>query len=142
MESSPQKPTPGVLSYTIAAGILGLVGGYFLTQASSIGVFGSSRSASRSTKTKRKNQAKSWPNSYDVKVHLDSSSEAEMDSGSDSESEEEEEDGDEEVLGELADFGEGNEEVKLVLVVRTDLGMTKGMCIFVCFLNFSLVHLR
>ena len=65
---------------------------------------------------------KSWPNSYDVKVHRGSSDEEEEGGG---ESEEEESD-DEEDIGELKDFSDTKEEVKLVLVIRTDLGMTKG----------------
>ena len=54
-----------------------------------------------------------------MKVHRDSSDE-EFDE------EEEEEDSEEEEQGELANFDNNHEEVKLVLVIRTDLGMTKG----------------
>ena len=90
---------------------IGLVGlGYFL------GYNGRQTSPTSSRTTK-----KSWPNSYDVTVHRGSSDE-----------EDEEEDDDGEDLGyegngkELQDFSSSNEEVKLVLVVRTDLGMQKG----------------
>lgn len=118
---------PGPLAITIACGILGSLAGYYIGQAYSIGLF----SSSTTTKSGKKKQATSWPNSYDVKVHLDSSSEAEMDSASEEEDESEDEAG-----GEIGVF-EGNEEVKLVLVVRTDLGMGKGKSNF-C-LSFELV---
>lgn len=82
--------------------------GYFIGQGSSLGFF----------KTKGR---KSWPNSYNVKVHRDSSD----DEASDEESEDESEDeGD---GSELATLKDSMDEVKLVLVVRTDLGMTKGI---------------
>lgn len=76
--------------------------------------------------TGSKTAKKSWPNSYDVTVHRGSSDEE------DEADEDEEEDEDSEDLGsggdgkELQDFSRNNEEVKLVLVVRTDLGMQKG----------------
>lgn len=58
-----------------------------------------------------------------MKVHADSSDEGE---GGDDEEEEDTEEEEEDEGGELATF-EGNvDEVKLVLVVRTDLGMGKG----------------
>ena len=65
-------------------------------------------------------------------VHVDSSDEelqAQMakeqdDAESLSESGDEEDSGEE--MGELSDFKGNTEEVKLVLVVRTDLGMSKG----------------
>ena len=58
---------------------------------------------------------KSWPNSYDVKVHRGSS-----DEDADSTEDQSEDD------GALKDFSNTSDEVKLVLVIRTDLGMTKG----------------
>lgn len=66
-----------------------------------------------------------WPNSYNVKIPQHSSDEEGENYEDDSE---EEGDG-----GELANFDASNEEVKLVLVVRTDLGMTKGKMIPLCF---------
>lgn len=103
------KPPPSLAAVAIASGILGVVVGYFLGQGSSIGLFDSSGNP--------KEVKKSWPNSYDVKVHADSSDEA------DDEEDEPEEEGDDK---ELKSFDDRNEEVKLVLAVRTDLGMTKG----------------
>lgn len=95
---------PTTTAYVIATAILAGVAGYFIGQGSSLGLFSSQ-------------PRKSWPNSYNVKVHRDSSDEDE-DDGSDSEDEGE--------GSELASFKDNTDEVKLVLVVRTDLGMTKG----------------
>ena len=110
--NSPQKPKmtdlnnipPTTTSYVIATAIIAGVTGYFVGQGSSLGLFSS-------------NEKEGWPNSYNVKVHRDSS---------DEEDEEEEEDSEDEEQGELANFDNNTEEVKLVLVIRTDLGMTKG----------------
>lgn len=99
-------PTP--IAYVIATAIVAGVTGYFIGQGASLGLF---------------REKQGWPNSYDVKVHRDSSDEE--DEGS--ESEEEESDEEEGNGEELASFKENTDEVKLVLVVRTDLGMTKGM---------------
>ncbi|KAL5364843.1 peptidyl-tRNA hydrolase PTH2-domain-containing protein [Aspergillus floccosus] len=98
---------PSTTAYVVATAIIAGVTGYFLGQGSSLGLF--------SIKEKE-----GWPNSYNVKVHRDSSDE-EFDDEEDESDSEEEGDG-----GELANFDNNNEEVKLVLVVRTDLGMTKG----------------
>lgn len=103
-----EKTPPSLVAVAIASGLLGLLAGYFLGQGSSIGLFDSSGNP--------KEVKRSWPNSYDVKVHADSSDEAD-----DEEDEPEEEDG-----KELRNFDDRNEEVKLILAVRTDLGMTKG----------------
>ncbi|OOF98207.1 hypothetical protein ASPCADRAFT_205469 [Aspergillus carbonarius ITEM 5010] len=101
------RPPPSTAAYVVATAILAGITGYFIGQGSSLGLF--------STKEKE-----GWPNSYNVKVHRDSSDE-------EYESEEEEEDSEDEGDGtELGNFDESAEEVKLVLVVRTDLGMTKG----------------
>jgi hypothetical protein len=104
-----ERAAPSLAAVAVSSLILGLLAGYFLGQASSIGVFGSAAA----------NPKKSWPNSYDVKVHADSSDEAD--------DEDEQDEGGEEADGaELKDFKDSREEVKLVLCVRTDLGMTKG----------------
>lgn len=103
-----ERESPSLIAVAVAAGIFGLVAGYFFGQGSSIGLFGTSGSS---------DTKKSWPNSYDVKVHADSSDEA------DDEDDEPEDEGDGK---ELRNFDDTSEEVKLVLAVRTDLGMTKG----------------
>lgn len=110
---------PSLTAYAIATVILVFVGGYFVGQGISLGVFSRSTSAMESTGRKKK---ESWPNSYDVKVHADSSDEESL-----SESEDLDDDEDEEgEQGELNPFAGSSEECKLVLVVRTDLGMGKG----------------
>jgi hypothetical protein len=107
-----EKAPPSLTAVAVSSLILGLLAGYFIGQGSSIGVFGGSGGS--------KQVKKSWPNSYDVKVHADSSDDQADD---EEEADEEEEDGDGK---ELKDFKDSNEDVKLVLAVRTDLGMGKG----------------
>ncbi|KAL4909079.1 hypothetical protein BDW74DRAFT_145925 [Aspergillus multicolor] len=103
------RVAPSTTTYVVATAIVAGITGYFIGQGASLGLF--------STKEKE-----GWPNSYNVKPHRGSSDEE--DDGEDDdieESDEEEGDG-----SELANFENNTEEVKLVLVVRTDLGMTKG----------------
>ncbi|KAJ5217034.1 peptidyl-tRNA hydrolase 2 [Penicillium chermesinum] len=95
---------PTTTAYVIATAIIAGVTGYFIGQGASLNLF---------------KEKQGWPNGYDVKVHADSSDEED-------DSEEEEDSEDEGNGEELANFKENREEVKLVLVVRTDLGMTKG----------------
>lgn len=122
-----EKAPPSLAAVAVSSLILGLLAGYFIGQGSSIGVFGGSSTSS--------GVKKSWPNSYDVKVHADSSDEQADDEDED-EDEEEEGDG-----NELKDFRDSKEEVKLVLAVRTDLGMGKGslhvlrVCVTKCTLH-------
>lgn len=97
------RPTPSTTAVAIASALVAGVIGFFIGQGSSLGLFESGGSPSTARK--------SWPNSYDVKVHADSS---------------DEEGSEEELVGDLSDFSDNTEEVKLVLVVRTDLGMGKG----------------
>lgn len=104
-----ERIPPSTAAYVVATAILAGVTGYFIGQGSTLGFFSA-------------NEKEGWPNSYNVKVHRDSSDEEYEDEES-----EEEEEGD---GSELANFDGSNEEVKLVLVVRTDLGMTKGRLIF------------
>jgi hypothetical protein len=116
---------PSVTAYAVAAAIVAGTVGYFLGQGSSIGFFGSSAKA-----RSKKRAAKSWPNSYDVTVHPDSSDEelmARLKAGSDVEPESESSSEGEDYGGDLGSFPGNREECKLVLVVRTDLGMGKGM---------------
>ncbi|OJJ44064.1 hypothetical protein ASPZODRAFT_135507 [Penicilliopsis zonata CBS 506.65] len=104
---------PTTTAYVIATAIIAGITGYFIGQGSALGLFSAS-----------KKEKEGWPNSYNVKVPVDSSDEeAEESDEEESESEGEEE---EDMSGDLASFDGNNEEVKLVLVVRTDLGMTKG----------------
>ncbi|KAI9368348.1 peptidyl-tRNA hydrolase PTH2-domain-containing protein [Aspergillus egyptiacus] len=100
------RVAPSTTTYVVATAIIAGITGYFIGQGSSIGLF--------ATKEKE-----GWPNSYNVKVHTSSDEEDEEEE----EDDESEEEGD---GGELASFEDNTDEVKLVLVVRTDLGMTKG----------------
>ncbi|KAE8147436.1 peptidyl-tRNA hydrolase PTH2-domain-containing protein [Aspergillus avenaceus] len=101
-----ERIPPSTTAYVVATAIIAGVTGYFIGQGASL---------FSSTKEKE-----GWPNSYNVKVHRDSSDE-------EYEDEEEESNSEDEGDGrELASFEGNDEEVKLVLVVRTDLGMTKG----------------
>ncbi|KAL5001969.1 peptidyl-tRNA hydrolase PTH2-domain-containing protein [Aspergillus recurvatus] len=101
------RVSPSTATYVVATAIIAGITGYFIGQGASLGLF--------SMKEKE-----GWPNSYNVKPHRGSSDE-EDDSEEEGESDEEEGDG-----AELANFENNTEEVKLVLAVRTDLGMTKG----------------
>jgi hypothetical protein len=115
-----EKAPPSLTAVAVSSLILGLLAGYFIGQGSSIGVFGGSGGSGGSKQVK-----KSWPNSYDVKVHADSSDDQADD---EEEADEDQEDGDGK---ELKDFKDSNEDVKLVLAVRTDLGMGKGEADFI-----------
>ena len=122
MTTPVERPPPSTAAIAIATAILAALGGYFIGQGASLGLFSSKSSSSK----------KSWPNSYDVTVHPDSSDEELMKSlkGGEEEAEEEQSEEDEVELveaGKLARFEGNKEECKLVLVVRTDLGMGKGM---------------
>lgn len=116
-----EEKTPSTAAVAIAVTIIAGTIGYFFGQGSSIGLFDSSGHP--------KGVKKSWPNSYDVNVHIDSSDEELQEAmknsrptGEESESESD----DEGSRGDLKGFEQSSEEVKLMLVVRTDLGMTKG----------------
>jgi PTH2 family peptidyl-tRNA hydrolase len=111
------RSTPTTATFVIATAILAGLAGFFIGQGSSLGSF------SRSFFSSSSKPRKSWPNSYDVKVHADSS-----DSGGGREDAETDDSGEDDDCGggELATFKGNTDEVKLVLVVRTDLGMGKG----------------
>ncbi|DAA74473.1 TPA_exp: putative Mitochondrial peptidyl-tRNA hydrolase Pth2 [Trichophyton benhamiae CBS 112371] len=94
------RPT-STAALVIATSVLTGVIGYYLGQGASIGIFSSSPSHAHKGKS--------------------------IADGDDEEEEEEEEEEDEDdIEGELATFEGNTDEVKLVLVVRTDLGMGKG----------------
>jgi hypothetical protein len=104
------------IAFTPVLGMVCLTINYLIDEASSGGLFDSSlESPNESRGTK-----KSWPNSYNVTVHADSNDE---EAGAESEGDDEGTDGDRK---ELKSFEDTADEVKLVLVVRTDLKMTKG----------------
>lgn len=125
----PDRVPPSTTSIILATALIAITAGYFIGQGASLGLFS----------TKKSNGSKtSWPNSYDVTIHPDSSDEELMEhlkggkknknEVKDSEDEDEsDDDDDDDVQGELNAFDAKKEEqYKLVLCVRTDLGMTKG----------------
>lgn len=118
MTTPVDHPPPSTAAIAIATAILAALGGYFIGQGASLGLFSSKSSSGK----------KSWPNSYDVTVHPDSSDEELMKSLKGEVEEEDSEEDEAELVepGKLASFEGNKEECKLVLVVRTDLGMTKG----------------
>ena len=128
------KAAPSVLAIAVSSVIFGLLAGYFIGAGASIGIFGSSDINPKSSK--RKTKSRSWPNSYDVKVQAGDSSDEEfarsIHTGKaaevDDESSDESDNDDEALLDtdRLKEFAKTDEEVKLMLVVRSDLGMTKG----------------
>ena len=115
-----------VTAVAIAVGLIGVTLGYFLGQGSSIGLFGDSGNPAGPHRSKG-----SWPNNYDVALHPDSSDEEAAEitknwGGKIADSDADDSEGEEGDGKELKSFVDTNDEVKLVLVVRTDLGMTKG----------------
>jgi len=101
--SAIERPPPSVWAVAFATAIISGLAGYFLGQASSIGVF--AKNSSDSAARTGENDAQ------DTEVE-------------ESEEEVDEEDEDNQ---EIKSFADHNEECKLILVVRTDLGMTKGV---------------
>lgn len=105
--SSPSDLPASTASFAIAAAILAGVGGFFLGQASSLGLLG----------TKTSNIHRDMRSRTSRPENVTSSGDSDLSEGHANVTDDE---------TELQDFGANNEECKLVLVVRTDLGMTKG----------------
>ena len=132
---------PSTAAIAVAVGLIAITAGYFIGQGSQIGLFGSTGNRSQPS-----SKSKSWPNSYDVTIHPDSSDEdlmAQQRAGSGAQAQAQESDSDDEGDGkELRTFATTGEEVKLVLAVRTDLGMGKGNNNTVCCYHYtsSLYH--
>lgn len=114
MRADPQAQRE--LAFNIALGMVCLTVGYLLGEVSNSGLFDSSTA----TRNESNQTKKSWPNSYDVTVHADSSDE---EANGESDRDDEDMDGNGK---ELKGFEDTTDEVKLVLVVRTDLNMGKG----------------
>jgi hypothetical protein len=116
MSTLQDRPPPTALAWAIASALIAGVTGYFLGQASAIGVFSSpdsSKSAKSASKTKASSNLSASSSTSDFE-QVDVDSDDDETGGS----------------GKLADFKGNTEECKMVLVVRTDLGMTKGMCAY------------
>ena len=139
------REPPSAAAIATAAAILAATVGYFIGQASSIGLLGGGSVPKKNAGVGKRSQG--WPNNYDVTIHPDSSDEELMEHlrggqkngrvrGEVADSEDEEQEGEEEkrdelgvddMSGELKTFADSKEECKLVLCVRTDLGMGKGI---------------
>ena len=100
-----RPPAPTAAAIAIAAALIAGTIGYFLGTASSIFTLTS-------------------PQSLSIKSRKTSKGVSEEPHSSDSDQDDDE---DEDETGELRTFADSTEECKLVLVVRTDLGMTKGL---------------
>ena len=98
------SPAPSVWAVAFATALISGLAGYFLGQASSIGVFAKTPIQAQAPGSKPSNGP--------------DEGESEDSTGDDD---------DDLTEQELKSFADRNEECKLVLVVRTDLGMTKGM---------------
>lgn len=108
MANVQDRGAPSTASVAIAAAIVAGLTGYFVGQAKSLGLLGGKSSVPPG--------AESGQRKHDVDSDL-----------SDSDSEGADDDTTH-LQGELKSFSDTREECKLVLVVRTDLGMTKGKC--------------
>ncbi|KAF2760548.1 peptidyl-tRNA hydrolase [Pseudovirgaria hyperparasitica] len=93
---------PSAAALAFAAALVAGITGYFLGQASSIGIFGGSKNGARELKSHTSDS--SGDEDYEKLRNEWKTSDEDQ---------------------EIKDFA-ANEECKLVLVVRTDLGMTKG----------------
>jgi peptidyl-tRNA hydrolase len=95
------SPPPSTASIAVASALIAGVTGYFIGQAKQLGIFGGSPIE--------------VPRSGDKKTDADADSDEDYEDSSDDEA------------TDLSEFAGQDEECKLVLVVRTDLGMTKGI---------------
>ena len=112
MASIQDRPPATTAAIAMACALIAGVTGYFVGQASAIGFFGSTQQTKSSA-------------SKDQVEDLESSSEDEAE-------------GETENGPEWENSAGSDEECKLVLVVRTDLGMTKGMSIPLSFNSFHI----
>ena len=126
MAAPPQSP-PSTLSLIIGASLVAGVIGFFIGQASSLGLLPSLSTSKR----KRRSKSSSKAGTVDLTDRKDGDS-----NGSESESDSASEDD----IGELKSFADQGNECKMTLVVRTDLGMSKGMS-FPLYLKLHLLRL-
>lgn len=108
MANVQDRGPPSAAAIAIGTAIVAGITGYFLGQASSIGLFGKTDTRAPAARISR-NEGEAKPDS----------SETESDEDDDAE---DDDDDDVQDLGELQTFPGNTEECKLVLVVRTDLG--------------------
>jgi PTH2 family peptidyl-tRNA hydrolase len=112
MANVQDRGPPSAAAIAIGTAIVAGVTGYFLGQASSIGLFGKSDTRAPAARlSQREGVAKP--------------DEAETESDDDAGEDDDDDDSDVQDLGELQTFPGNTEECKLVLVVRSDLGKQK-----------------
>ncbi|RMY60071.1 hypothetical protein D0863_11717 [Hortaea werneckii] len=105
MANIQERGPPSTAAVAIGTAIISGLFGYYLGQARSIGLFGTSSTTSPAARIGHE-------------TGTSDSSEADEETGDEEDSLQD--------LGELKSFAGNNEECKLVLVVRSDLGMGKG----------------
>jgi PTH2 family peptidyl-tRNA hydrolase len=116
MANVQDRGPPSAAAIAIGTAIVAGVTGYFLGQASSIGLFGKTDTRAPAARlTQREGVAK--PD--------DAETESDDDDGEDEDDDDDDDDSDVQDLGELQTFPGNTEECKLVLVVRSDLGKQK-----------------
>lgn len=114
MANIQERGPPSTAAVAIGTAIISGLFGYYLGQARSIGLFGTSSTTSPAARIGHE-------------TGTSDSSEADEETGDEEDSLQD--------LGELKSFAGSNEECKLVLVVRSDLGMGKGMWQLQCSLS-------
>ena len=108
MANVQDRGPPSAAAVAIGTAIVAGLTGYFIGQASSIGLFGKNDTRGPTARLSREGEAKPDASETDSEVDDDTA--------------EEDDDDDVQDLGELQTFPGNNEECKLVLVVRSDLG--------------------
>jgi PTH2 family peptidyl-tRNA hydrolase len=112
MANVQDRGPPSAAAIAIGSAIVAGITGYFLGQASSIGLFGKTDSRTPAARlTQREGVAK--PDDAETQ--------------SDDDDDDDDDDSDVQDLGELQTFPGNTEECKLVLVVRSDLGKQKSI---------------
>jgi PTH2 family peptidyl-tRNA hydrolase len=109
MANVQDRGPPSATAVAIGTAIVAGLTGYFIGQASSIGLFGKNDTRGPTARLSREGEAKPDASETDSEVDDDTA-------------EEEDDDDDVQDLGELQTFPGNTEECKLVLVVRSDLG--------------------
>lgn len=115
-----EKIPPGAGAYALSAAIISFSLGYLAGQGRAIGLFGGGGgggSASRTIATTIASEKSSAGGRRSTDTDDDLSSDGSASASGDDDASD---------LGELQSFPGNTEECKLVLVVRSDLGMTKG----------------
>ncbi|KAI5279949.1 hypothetical protein KEM52_004214 [Ascosphaera acerosa] len=125
MSALTDRPPATTLSAVVATALIAGVTGYFIGRGASIGIFSRPRTRTRTSKTGEGGRRVDGADDKHAGSERDAADDDASDDASDDDASDSN-DSDEEVIGDLANFDAVHDDVKLVLVVRTDLGMTKG----------------